>query len=148
MMLLLGCDAGAPAPAKPEPVDELHDHTPMVVTLESTSGSCIDRWFVDFTFAIEELGVARMVYAQSSRLEVGAPLAKQFRESEQVMYFVADVSPSKPNQGLGDGCGHVHDYVGRVERVVTATSRADAQHQLAAIERDGWPATAYTFDLF
>jgi hypothetical protein len=121
------------------------DHTPMVVTMESTSSSCMNMWFVDFTFAIAESGVARMVHARSSQPEVAVPLTDKFRRSRQIVYFVADVSPAKSGDHLVGMCGDIPTYAGMIDRLVPATSLADAQRRLAAIKRDGWPATAYMF---
>jgi len=133
LLLLAGCDIGAPATTL---------HTYAVVSLVDTGESCTNVPWFHYTFAVDEPG-ARLVHASG---RIGAvDLPRPWMNSiPAATYYVAELAmqpvPEAPIASRGMCAEERTSYWGEVKRVVPAATLADARRKLATIERDGWPS--------
>ena len=149
LLLLVACDAGsqpsppvaAPRPAYGREPIVLGTHTFAVVTLVEWADRCIDSISTHYTFALDD-GTPRVVHAMSGEMTLPHGWNR-----DAPRYYVAEVEGLAPNTAIaasGNCADEKVTYAGEVKRLVPATSLADARQRLAAIQRDGWPATSYT----
>jgi hypothetical protein len=133
LLLLAGCDIGAPATTL---------HTYAVVSLVDTAEPCTNMVRYHYTFAVDE-PAARLVHA-SGGMDARLELPRPWMNSKPApTYYVADLAmqpvPEAPIASRGMCAEQRTSYWGEVKRVVPAATLADARKELATIERDGWP---------
>jgi hypothetical protein len=141
LLLLFACDAGTRAPVPPaKPLTAADGRTYAVVELKRTIGECSNLGGTHYSFAVDESGVPRMIHAGGH----GAPDLHLANDT----YYVAEVMlkdrPDPPEDDAGWCLADLPAYSGEALRFVPARDLADARVRLAAIRRDGLPATAYT----